>query len=87
MSRSAELPFSIPLLLLDALGTLLLAAALATHFAGLQLLPAVLAGWALPLAGVGFVLTIPFALDMLRRAKARQRARAGQAQEPAVRRG
>ena len=87
MSRSAGLPFSIPLLLLDALGTLLLAASLATHFAGLQLLPAVLAGWALPLAGIGFALTIPFALDILRRAKARQQGKAEPSQDPAVRRG
>lgn len=87
MSRPHGLPFSIPLLILDMLGALLMAAALVSHFGDLQLLPAPLLPWALPLAGIGFALTIPFALDMVRRAKARQRAGAGQPQDSAVRRG
>lgn len=86
MSASRNLPFSIPLLLLDAVGVLLMGAGLATHFAALPLLPAVLAPWALQVAGFGFLLHIPFTLDLLRRARARQQAAQPAAQAPVVRR-
>jgi hypothetical protein len=92
MTTDRRLPFSIPLLILDGVGMLLLVAGLATHFAGMALLPEVLRPWALYVAGFGFLLHIPFTLDMLRRGMARRQAAQGadaaapRPQAPAVRR-
>ena len=94
MSQRPVLPFSIPLLMLDIVGTLLMMLGLATHFADLDLLPPALAQWALPMAVAGFALTLPFGIDTLRRVKARahaakpaQPAAARRTQPSAVRRG